>query len=175
MGDNGLLQEKRKIYNDTGLWEPGTLNNYDVAAVRNITVPAGSNDPANDWDSYRMAAAYSKNFHSGPGTRLFYHSQQLNGSSYVQELIWYQGNDTWSYGTRLHTPWPNSHLAATIDESTKILRLFFSSGNNTLQEMWMSLTDPNGEYRNGKNPNLSHLLSDIDENHRGHPQQSLGT
>ena len=126
------------------------MNNYNIAAVRNISIPTGSGDPENNWDSYQMAAAYSKGFHSGPGTRFFYHTQELNGTSYVQELIWYQGNDSWAYGSKLFTPWPNSHLAVTIDNSTNILRLFFSSGHNTLQEMWMSLTDPNSEYRDGK-------------------------
>ena len=77
----------------------------------------------------------------------------------MQELIWTQSNDSWAHGAKLPNPWPTSHLAATIDESTQILRLFFSSGNNTLQEAWMSLSDPTGTYRNGMHhaPNLNIL------------------
>ena len=150
MGDNGLLQEKRKIYNNTDYWEPGTLNDLNLPMAGNISLPPGDNDVVeNSWDSYRMAAVYSTNFHTGPGIRLFYHSQQLNGSSFVQEMIWIQANDTWSAGAKLSNVWPNSHMVATIDNSTNILRLFFSSGGKTLQEMWLPITDPNAEYMAG--------------------------
>ena len=118
----------------------------------NISLPPGdNNDVENSWDSYRMAAVYSTNFYTGPGIRLFYHSQQLNGSSFVQEMIWIQTNDTWSAGAKLSNVWPNSHMVATMDNSTNILRLFFSSGGNTLQEMWLPITDPNAEYTAGMN------------------------
>ena len=148
---NGLLQEKRKIYNNTDYWEPGTLNGLNLPMSGNISLPGGSKDPENDWDSYRMTAVYSTKFHNGPGTRLFYHSQwQSNGTTFVQELIWNQKNDSWSEGAKINNVWPNSHLAATIDNSTNILRLFFSSGGNTLQEAWLSITDPKGQYANGR-------------------------
>lgn len=139
------------IYNSTSYWEPGTLNNLNLPMVGNISLPSGDNndDFENSWDSYRMAAVYSTNFWTGPGIRLFYHSQQLNGSSFVQEMIWIQANDSWSEGAKLSNVWPNSHMAATLDNSTNILRLYFSSGGNTLQEMWLSITDPNAEYTNG--------------------------
>lgn len=155
VGMNGLLQEKRKIFSSTAYWEPGTLNNMNIAAVASLSSPTVTQDPKNDWDGYRMAAVYSENFHSGPGLRLYYHAENLTGPAYVQELIWTQSNDSWANGAKLHNPWPNSHLAATIDESTQILRLFFSSGNNTLQEAWTSVSDPTGTYRNGASfPNL---------------------
>lgn len=122
----------------------------NIAAVGNIPVPAATNqDPKNDWDGYRMAAVYSENFHSGPGLRLYYHAENLTGAAYVQEMIWTQSTDSWANGAKLLNPWPNSHLAATVDESTQILRLFFSSGNNTLQEVWMSVSDPTGSYKDG--------------------------
>ena len=121
----------------------------NIAAVGNLSLPAVTEDPKNDWDGYRMAAVYSENFHAGPGLRLYYHAENLTGAAYVQELIWTQSTDSWANGAKLHNPWPNSHLAATIDESTQILRLFFSSGNNTLQESWMSLSDSTGTYKNG--------------------------
>ncbi|KAF6219167.1 hypothetical protein HO133_004992 [Letharia lupina] len=155
VGLNGLLQEKRKVFSSTAYWEPGTLNNMNIAAVANLSLPSVTQDPKNDWDGYRMAAVYSENFNTGPGLRLYYHAENLTGAAYVQELIWTQSNDSWADGAKLHNPWPNSHLAATIDESTQILRLFFSSGNNTLQEAWMSLLDPTGTYKNGISfPNL---------------------
>lgn len=121
----------------------------NFAAVGNLSLPSVTQDPKNDWDGYRMAAVYSENFHGGPGIRLYYHAENLTGPSYVQELIWVQSTDSWTNGAKLHNPWPSSHLAATIDESTQILRLFFSSGNNTLQEAWMSVSDPTGTYKNG--------------------------
>lgn len=96
-----------------------------------------------------MAAVYSSNFHSGPGVRLYYHAEQLNGANFIQEVIWDQRTDKWSSGAQIQGAWPNSHLAATIDESTQVLRLFFSSGNNNLQEVWTLITDPHGKYSNG--------------------------
>lgn len=163
VGMNGLLQEKRKIFSSTAYWEPGTLNDMNIAAVGNLSLPSVTQDPKNNWDGYRMAAVYSENFHTGLGLRLYYHAENLTGAAYVQELIWTQSTDSWTNGARLNNPWPNSHLAATVDESTQILRLFFSSGNNTLQEAWLSLSDSTGTYRNGVSfPNLlTHNNADI--------------
>lgn len=146
---NGLLQEKRKIFSSTAYWEPGTLNDMNIAVVGNLSLPSVTQDPKNDWDGYRMATVYSENFHTGPGLRLYYHAENLTGAAYVQELIWTQSTDSWTNGAKLNNPWPNSHLAATIDESTQILRLFFSSGNSTLQEAWISISDSTGTYKNG--------------------------
>ena len=146
---NGLLQEKRKRYDSPDPWLPAALNNLNYPMVGNITLPSASDDPQNSWDSYRMAAVYSARFESGAGARLFYHSQQLDGSSVVQELIWIQKNDTWSQGATIKSAWPNSHLAATVDESIGILRLFYSSGSKTLQESWLNISDSNGTYRTG--------------------------
>ena len=144
------MQEKRKIFSSSDYWEPASLNNMKIAAIGNFTLPSVTQDPENGWDGYRMAAVYSEKFHTGPGVRLYYHAENLTGAPFVQELIWTQSSDSWTNGAKLLDPWPTSHLAATIDESTQILRLFFSSGNNTLQEAWMSLSDPTGTYRNGR-------------------------
>ena len=113
-------------------------------------MPSQGDDPKNGWDGYRMAAVYSVNFDNGPGIRLFYHAGQLNGTSVVQELIWNQKNDSWSKGAELLKPYPNSHLAATVDENSKILRLFFSSGNQTLSEEWLNITNTQAGYSPGK-------------------------
>ena len=119
--------------------------------VGNITVPSdNNNDPKNNWDSYRMAAVYSTSFQSGPGLRLYYHAEELNGTSWVQELIWDQRNDTWSLGATFYDAWPSSHLAATVDESSKILRFFFSSGNLTLSEYYTNISSPDSGYHKGK-------------------------
>lgn len=156
---NGLLQEKRKIYNDTNYWEPGTLNSKNIPMTGNISLPSGNKDPENEWDGYSLTAVYSTKFHSGPGIRLFYHTLSLlKGSSFVQEMIWNQENDTWTPGVQLNGVWPKSHMAATIDDSTNILRLFFSSGNNTLQELYLSITDPSGQYTNGRKRKTCHYL-----------------
>ena len=147
---NGLVQEKRKIFNNTLYWEPGTINNLNLAAVGNITLPAEkSPDPKNGVGSYAMAAVYSQNFTTGPGIRLFYHAELLNGTSYVQEMVWDQANDTWTKGVQISDVWPNSKLAATIDDKNGLLRLFFTSGDQTLQEVFCNIRDPHWKYQTG--------------------------
>ena len=151
---DGLLQEKRN-YATMPAWEPGSLGSMKVQAIGNISVPETNSveNPPNDWDSYRMAAVYSTEFYGGPGARLFYHSLAApNGTSCVQELIWNQTADTWSLGATLADPYPNSHLAVTIDDSTRMLRLFYSVGNLTLQESFLNISDPNGVYDQGTSP-----------------------
>jgi len=155
---NGNLQEKRKynLSNKTGIWLPTSLNNKNIPMVGNMTVSSkNNNDSENNWDSYRMAAVYSANFQTGPGSRLYYHAAELNGTSWVQELIWTQQNDSWSMGATFYDAWPSSHLAATIDENTKILRLFFSSGDLTLSEYYTNISSPNPFYHKGKPPATS--------------------
>ena len=149
---HGFLQEKRDYPNTTtGEWLPGTLNNQNIQAIGDIALPGANSqqNPTNSWDSFAIAAAYSPNFHSGPGSRLFYHTQAANGTAYVQEMLWNQTGDSWSDGATLLDPWPNSQLAVTIDESTKLLRLFYSAGNLTLQESWLNISDPAGRYHQG--------------------------
>ena len=145
------LQEKRKKFSDTELWEQGTLNPILRLTVRgNVTLPDNDdNDPINDWDGYRLAAVYSRKFVGGPQARLFYRYQQLNGSSMIQELMWNQTGDAWLKGATFNDAWPTSHLAASIDESTNILRLFFSVGGKTLQEYWTDITTPETAYQKG--------------------------
>ncbi|KAL6720993.1 hypothetical protein ACLMJK_000093 [Lecanora helva] len=150
VGENGLLQEKRKIYNSTDYWEPGNLNSLNIPMTGNVSLPSQDDDPVNGWEGYRMSAVYSVNFDDGPGIRLFYHAKQLNGSSFVQELIWNQKNDSWSKGAELQDPYPNSHLAVTIDETTKILRIFYSSGDKALREEWLDITNTKAGYSLGK-------------------------
>lgn len=145
------LQEKRKKFSNKDDWAQGTLNPILRLTVRgNVTLPDNDdNDPINDWNGYRLAAVYSRKFAAGPQTRLFYRSQQLNGSSMVQELMWNQTGDTWLKGATFDDAWPTSHLAASIDESTNILRLFFSVGGKTLQEYWTDITTPETAYQKG--------------------------
>ncbi|MCJ1226336.1 hypothetical protein MMC12_002986 [Toensbergia leucococca] len=163
-GLNGHVQEKRNFNNS--IWELGTLGASNLAAIGNMSVPSSdisTEDPSNDWDSYRLAAVYSTNFATGPGCRLFYHSQDLNGTTWVQEMIWIQSSDSWTHGASIIGPWPNSDLAATVDESTQILRLFYSAGNLTLQESWLNMSDPRAEYQIGVRFNdlLAHNDADI--------------
>ncbi|KAL8819577.1 MAG: hypothetical protein Q9223_002021 [Gallowayella weberi] len=151
VGTNGYLQEKRKAFGDLSWWEPGTLNGNGLKAIGNITLPkdAQTLDPINQFDSFSMAAVYSENFVGGAATRLFYHRSAENGTNWVQEWIWTQSTDNWRIGQAIPNVYPNSHLAATVDEENRLLRLFFSSGNLTLQEMWLNISDPNGLYNNG--------------------------
>lgn len=61
-----------------------------------------------------------------------------------------QKSDDWQIGQAITNVYPNSHLAATVDESHGLLRLYFSSGNLTLQEVWLNITDSKSVYNNGK-------------------------
>ncbi|KAL9596182.1 MAG: hypothetical protein Q9219_005968 [cf. Caloplaca sp. 3 TL-2023] len=150
VGVNGFIQEKRKSFNSPDYWEPGPLNPNNIKAVGNLSLPDRNpnKDPINKFDSYRMAAAYSENFCTGAGTRLFHHAAASNGS-WVQEWIWVKETDDWRKGQAITNVYPSSHLAATVDEQNSLLRLYFSSGNLTLQEVWLNISDPNGLYNNG--------------------------
>lgn len=159
---NGLIQEKRKIFNNTLYWEPGTINNLNLAADGNITLPPESApDLKSGIGSYPMAAVYSQSFSSGAGIRLFYHAEIINGTSYVQEMVWIQAKDSWTKGAQIPNVWPNSKLAATIDDSNGLLRLFFTSGNQTLQELYCDINDMHWEYQDGESspPTPSHFKS----------------
>lgn len=119
--------------------------------VGNISLPKNNdNDPENDWDSFRIAAVYSDAFSAGPQVRLYYHQPQVNGNAtWIQELIWFQNNDTWAEGARFTDAWPRAHMAATIDDTTQVLRLFFSTGGKTLQEYYAFVNDPDLSYKKG--------------------------
>lgn len=91
-----------------------------------------------------LAAVYSADFASGPGARVFFHGQgpvdeNDDETAYVQELVWDRRADSWSLGARLTDPVPGSHLAATVDG--QVLRLFYCSGNGTIQESRLNMTD----------------------------------
>ena len=118
--------------------------------VGNLSLPSPEDDPTNSWDGYRMTAVYSKLFKSGPGARLFYHAQQMDGSSLVQEMIWLQSNDSWTQGATIKDVYPNSRLSATVDEKFGLVRLFYSSGNRTLQESYTSIATIGGNYSDGE-------------------------
>lgn len=153
-----FIQEKRKNFNyPESLWEPATspagINFLNVKAPGTTSVPKSdqsAQDPDNDWDGFRMAAVYSKQFSTGPGTRLFCHQTANNGTNWVQEYIWTQANDNWRTGQAIYNVFPNSHIAATLDDQNKLLRLYFSSGNLTLREMWLNISDSNALYNPGK-------------------------
>ena len=145
------MQEKRNY--GGGLWEPGTLDGTGLTLTGNIQ-PQGSEtttskDPSNNWDSYRMAAVYSTKFGTGPGARFFIHQLQSSGQTFVQEMIWHQSNDSWTYGSQFPDVWPTSHLTATIDETSGLLRLFYSAGNLTLAESYTNITESQGVYHKG--------------------------
>lgn len=159
VGVNGLLQEKRKNYNDKNYWLPGSLNAKNIKMVGNISLPADSKtkDPVNQFDSYRIAAVYSEHYWTGAGTRIFYHASANNGS-WVQEWIWTKATDEWRIGQAIPNVYPSSHIAATVDEQNRLLRLYFSTGGLTLQEVWLNVSDPNAIYNDGFS--LSNFLPD---------------
>ncbi|KAL9016972.1 MAG: hypothetical protein Q9185_005667 [Variospora sp. 1 TL-2023] len=152
VGSNGYMQEKRKsFHDDKAYWEPGPLNKINIEMKGNLSLPENNqnNDPINRFDGFRMAAVYSERFRTGPGTRLFFHTSAVNGTTWVQEWIWSKSSDQWQIGQSITNVHPNSHLAATVDERNDLLRLYFSSGNLTLQEVWLNISDANGLYNNG--------------------------
>jgi hypothetical protein len=103
----------------------------------------------NSWDNSRMTAVHSDAFASGPGGRLFYHATNSTGAVWVQEMIWDQLNDSWTFGAQLYGAVSNSHLAAVIDAQSQTLRLFYTSEGRTLKEMWLNIKDKTATYQPG--------------------------
>ncbi|KAL8915612.1 MAG: hypothetical protein Q9172_006844 [Xanthocarpia lactea] len=152
VGVNGFIQEKRKDLNDEETyWLPASLNDIGLKIAGNSTLPKNAQnlDPINQFDAYRMAAVYSESFVAGAETRLFYHRASINGTNWVQEWIWTRETDNWRIGQAIPNVYPNSHIAATVDEQNKLLRLYFSVGNLTLQEAYLNISDSQGMYNNG--------------------------
>ena len=96
-----------------------------------------------------MTAAYSTKFYGGPQGRLFIHQDSVTNGSYVQEWVWDQQTDHWTLGHQLYEPLPGSHLAATVDERSNTLRLFYATTNLTLQERTLDISQPNATYEQG--------------------------
>lgn len=145
----GILQEKRKKLATSDNWLPGSLGSLGLLTNGSFNPQSNSSpesNPRNDWDGLNMAAVYSMNFPTGPGARLYYHFASPNGSAWIQELKWDQAADVWETGTTFGGGAPNSHIAATIDEQHKAVRVFYSTGNGTLQESWSNITQYNGTY-----------------------------
>ncbi|MCJ1432568.1 hypothetical protein MMC27_001925 [Xylographa pallens] len=147
-----LVQEKRLLPNAT-VWTDGTLDSNALPAYGNLSISESNaeQDPSNTWDSYRMAAVYSKEFLGGPQTRLYYHTMTdgTNPVPIVQEMIWLQNNDSWTTGHQFFDAWPNSNLAMTTDIATNTIRLYYSSGNLTLQEEWFDLNHQSAGWQTG--------------------------
>lgn len=149
VGRNGFIQEKRNY----ATWRaPGSaINNISLKATGTSGASQDTKgDPRNIWDSYRMTSAYSADFFSGAQGRLFYHSLGTNDSNVVQEMVWTQSSDSWSYGHIFPQPWPTSHLAATINSLTQTLHLFYATEDHTLQESWLNISEPGATWQIGK-------------------------
>ena len=65
-------------------------------------------------------------------------------------MIWNQTKDVWTKGQQIPNVWPNSKLAATIDDTNKLLRLFFTTGSEVLQEVYCNIKDPYCKYESGR-------------------------
>ena len=104
--------------------------------------------PANGWGGFRLAAAYSANFSTGAGARLFYHTENET-DHWIEEKIWHQENDTWSDGTKIYGALPGSHLSAVFESSSQALRLFYATPDNTLSESWLNISDSSAAYQKG--------------------------
>ncbi|MCJ1354737.1 MAG: hypothetical protein MMC33_004726 [Icmadophila ericetorum] len=145
---SGTLFEKRSTPDNNYEQSNVTLDTLNL--IPNPSSKPGGEASKNSWDTYRMAAVYSENFASGAGGRLFYHASNAS-LNYVQEVVWNFNDNKWTLGTQLSDPYPSSHLAATVDEVSHTLRLFYSAGNLTLQESFLDISDPdpNAPYQQG--------------------------
>lgn len=142
--NQGQLWEKRRNHT-TNYWDQiqsiqNRSSSSNISPPDPLPISPGNDsphknngEPENGWDVYRMTAVYSEIFESGAGCRPFYHSS--NASSVVQELIRNENEEDWSRGATFDA-YPNFHLSATIDDSTRILRLFYSTGGRALQYSW---------------------------------------
>lgn len=171
MDKDNILQGKRKLL-DNPNWETWEslqngafpVNGTDARVEddrADVSLDEDEYDPSlDDKGSLRLAAVYSSDFAGGPGARVFYHAKpaQAEGeegeeeeeegeSGWVQELVWDQRSDSWSEGAKITNVVSTSQLAATIDG--QYLRLFYSTGNNTLQESWLDIKSSNGTYTPG--------------------------
>ncbi|KAI9822455.1 MAG: hypothetical protein M1827_000174 [Pycnora praestabilis] len=142
---NNAIYEKRHSTNNPAnnvIWEGGSISIIDSLLVNTTSVSASDNGPL------QVAAAYSADFSTGPGARLYYHSRGDGPTNWVQELIWDQNRDIWSVGAEITGPVSTSQLAATIQGDA--LRLFYCSGDGTLEESWMNISAPgNATYTKG--------------------------
>ncbi|KAI9833972.1 MAG: hypothetical protein M1826_005877 [Phylliscum demangeonii] len=145
---NNQLQTKRQS-GASSTWQskPIVLRGPDQRPVR----VNGSRTTPDSNGSLKLAAVYSTDFRPGPGARLFYHTAPEDdaasgggggGSSWVQELIWDGGSDTWTLGQRIRDAVGTSQLAATVDG--RALRVYYCAGNGTLQESWLNMTAASG-------------------------------
>ena len=142
------LYEKRD--NGSGYFYPGTLGAMPPLQLSGNFSLLGEGG----WNGYRITAVYSANFSSGAGARLFV-PQSNDTSSWVQELVWTQSNDSWAYGTRIKGPTTESHLSAIIEPQSQTLRLFYSMPDHSIQELWCNITSPDPVYQPGvKIPSL---------------------
>ena len=137
-----MIWEKR-LYVGTDVWEIGSLTSRQYPVKGN-----SSYDGEGGWNGFRTAAVYSQNFTAGAGARLFYHNSNST-ANWIQELIWFQTNDSWIMGSEIYGADPQSHIAATIESSTFILRLFYTTPSKTVEEQWANITAENYEYQQG--------------------------
>ena len=143
------IREKRQIGDQ---WVMGPLTSLKISVKGN-----SSTGGEGGWNGFRLAAAYTNR-----GARLFYHTSNET-ANWIQELIWFQDNDTWVQGTEFHDASPESHLTATMESASNTLRLFYATSSNTLSEQWLNLNSSEPEYQAGISMSsiLAHPSSDI--------------
>ena len=132
-----------KRVDDTGLWSLGPLADLDVTVNGNSSLSGEGG-----FNTFRLTALYSEDFAAGPGARIYFH-QFNDTSAWVQELIWMQNNDTWSYGSQIFGPPADSHLCAMLEPQNHAIRLFYSDKHNAIKEIWWNITSSAPEYNEG--------------------------
>ena len=121
----------------------GPLADSDLIVNGNFSIEGDGG-----FNGYRIAAVYSQHFAAGPGARIYFH-QADGDSSWVQELVWTQKTDTWTQGSRLFGPTTDSHLCAMIEPQSQAVRLFYSTPDNAVKEIWWNITDQIPQYQQG--------------------------
>ena len=116
-----------------------TLEDYEEKGL--LSPSPSSSSSLGGWNGYRLTSVFSSNFSTGAGVRLFCH-QSNETATWLQELIYIQANDTWTYGARILGVSHDAHLTALIEPASHALRIFYSTGANgtDIGEAWTNIS-----------------------------------
>ena len=143
------LREKRLNHTSGGFDSPSGLPGKWLSS---LYIKPGTDDRSScgngssyNWDTLRIAAVHFPTSDTGPGTRLFFHQ-----STWIQELLWTQSTNTWTFGSTFSGSTACSRLTVTLENS--MLRFFYLSDDLVLQEVLLNVTQPGATWKAGKWP-----------------------